>query len=138
MLACARRAPHAFYPCVKTGSPQLTELFHIIGRDAWVDARRLGIYAPVSLRNEGFIHLSADHQVVGTANRFYGAAAELLVLVVDEGSLGSALVWEEGEPGMDFPHLYRPLEVTEVTEVRRLRRGEDGAWSAVVPGSDEA
>ena len=115
----------------------MTELFHIIERDAWADARRRGTYAPVSFKNEGFIHLSAHHQVLGTANRFYGGATDLLVLVVDEASLGSALVWEEGEPGVDFPHLYRPLKIMEVTEVRRLRRGKDGAWSAVVSGSGD-
>ena len=63
--------------------------------------------------------------------------ATVHVLVVDEASLGSALVWEEGEPGVDFPHLYRPLKIMEVTEVRRLRRGKDGAWSAVVSGSGD-
>lgn len=104
------------------------DLFHILTPAAWDAARAAGTYAPPSLESEGFIHLSTAAQVVATANRFYGAAPELMVLVVPEPE--DALRWEEGEPGELFPHLYRALPVAEVREVRRLGR-EGGVWARV-------
>ncbi len=94
-------------------------LFHIVSQGDWQAARRAGSYAPPSLAREGFIHLSADAQVAGTLQRFYAGVPGLVVLEVAE-DLGEALVWEEGEPGVLFPHLYRALDPAEVVAVRSV------------------
>ena len=106
----------------------MSTLLHIVARAAWLAASKLGSYAPPSLVSEGFIHLSVPCQVLGTANRFYGGTADLLVLTVDEAALGSALRWEEGEPGELFPHLYRALAVSEVSSVEALVPDADGVF----------
>ncbi len=103
-------------------------LHHILPATAWTAAVQEGHYAPPSLGSQGFIHLSAPHQVLGTANRFYRDAPDLLLLTVDEAALGAALRWEEGEPGELFPHLHRRLAVSEVTAVSQLLGDPDGVF----------
>ncbi|OSC66735.1 hypothetical protein B5180_29800 [Streptomyces sp. BF-3] len=63
----------------------------------------------------------------------YGAdGRDLVVLVVDPGRLADPVRYEAMKPGgEEFPHLYGPLPVGAVVEVRRLadwhpdRREED-------------
>ncbi len=106
----------------------MSTLLHIVQRAAWAAAVADGRYRPPSLATEGFIHLSAPRQVLGTANRFYRETPDLVVLSVDEASLGPALQWEEGEPGELFPHLYRALDVAEVRSVADLCPDDDGVF----------
>ena len=103
---------------------------HILTSSAWEQARVRGAHAPESLAREGFIHLSSPEQVLGTANRFYRGVPDLVVLVVEEDALGGDLRWEEGEPGELFPHLYRPLAVSEVVAVRLLVPDGGGRFCA--------
>ena len=107
----------------------MAPLFHIVRSADWAAAQQSGEYAPPSLASEGFIHLSAEHQVAGTLGRFYAGVPDLCLLVLDESALGSALCWEEGEPGELFPHLYRALTLDEVLEVRPVQE----SWE--VPGT---
>jgi len=102
-------------------------LFHILAANEWASAQAQGSYAPVSLESEGFIHLSREGQVVETANRFYRGVQGLIVLVVDANAVEADVVWEEGEPGVLFPHLYRPLRVQEVVQSTELIE-ENGRW----------
>jgi uncharacterized protein (DUF952 family) len=62
---------------------------------------------------EGFIHFSYESQLAGTASRYYAGIGGLIVLVVDPEGLDVRV--ENG-----FPHLYEPLSVTSVVEVRPL------------------
>ena len=77
-----------------------------------------------TLAEEGFIHCSFAHQVDATLGRFYADVDEVVVLRLDAGALGDALVVEDlpgtGEP---FPHLYGPLPLSAVvgTERRTVR-----------------
>src|SRR5689334_15989954 len=62
---------------------------------------------------EAFIHFSFESQVAGTAARYYAGVGGLVVLVVDPEGLDVRV--ENG-----FPHLYEPLPVGSVVEVRPL------------------
>jgi uncharacterized protein (DUF952 family) len=95
-------------------------LFHIVEREAWHAAEGEGRYAPSSLTEEGFIHLSTANQIHGTIRRHFAGRLGLILLTIDPARLGSELRWEEGEPGEPFPHLYGPIELEAVTEVREL------------------
>lgn len=63
--------------------------------------------------DEAFVHFSYESQVAGTAARYYAGVDGLIVLVVDEAGLDVRV--ENG-----FPHLYEPLPVASVVEVRPL------------------
>jgi uncharacterized protein (DUF952 family) len=108
----------------------MDDLFHIATRDGWSAARDAGRYTAPSLGSEGFIHLSAPHQVLATANRFYAGRHDLVVLVIDPRTVAPDLRWEEGEPGELFPHLYAPLELGAVRATCRLV-STDGVWTSL-------
>ena len=99
-------------------------LYHLALRPEWHQARTAGEYRRStrgrSLEEEGFIHLSAAHQVAATAGRFYAdlPAGELLLLTVDPARLaaaGLAVRWQPA-PGSGelFPHLFGPLPLQAV------------------------
>lgn len=94
-------------------------LLHLAERDRWNAARELASYLPAEWDNDGFIHLSALHQLLTPANRFYRGRDDLVALVVDAHHLGSAVVWEAGTGTVErFPHLYSALPAEAVlTEV---------------------
>ncbi|WP_338700350.1 DUF952 domain-containing protein [Streptomyces sp. Q6] len=104
----------------------MSELLHITERTLWESARAAGTYTwstrGRTLQEEGFIHCSFPHQLRGVAELLYGAApapGELVVLVIDPALLDVPVRVEEVSPGGPrFPHIYGPLPVVAVTEVR--------------------
>ena len=63
---------------------------------------------------DGFIHLSAPDQVAATAAKWFAGEAGLMAVTFDAAALGKALRWEPARGGALFPHLYRPLLLSEV------------------------
>lgn len=110
-------------------------LLHLAEAPLWEAARGSGTYEMSTrgrtLREEGFIHLSLPHQLPGVARMLYGAEGgpDLVVLVVDPARLTDPVRYEAMKPGgEEFPHLYGPLPVDAVVEVRPwtgVRREED-------------
>ena len=111
-------------------------IYHIAYPADWAAAQRDGEYLTSSrgrtLAEEGFIHASTAAQLAFVANAFYADVDDLLVLVIDEERLRPEVVYEE-VPGMTapFPHIYGPLNVDAVVEVRPLERGADGRFTFV-------
>lgn len=77
-----------------------------------------------SLAEQGFIHCSFEHQVAGTAARFYAGRDDVVVLHIDPGRLEHDVRVEDllGS-GEAFPHLYGPLPVEAVVALRPLHVG---------------
>ena len=111
-------------------------LIHLCEDGEWEDAQPAGELRPASLAEVGFVHLSAPWQVHLPANRLFAGRTDINALYVDTAALHAPLRWEPGVPGdpdsMLFPHLYGPLPVTAVMEVRPYRPGPDGRFSAVI------
>jgi 2-haloacid dehalogenase len=92
-------------------------VFHWAPRSEWEAAVASGSY-PWSGRglrytDEGFVHLSFEHQLGGTRERFYADLddSELVLLRLDaDDSL--PIVVEDG-----FPHLFAPLPVRRMVQV---------------------
>ena len=95
-------------------------LFHVVEREVWQAAEESGRYAPPSLADEGFVHLSTANQIHATIRRRFAGRVGLMLLTVDPERLTAEVRWEEGEPGQLFPHVYGPIELDAVTEVREL------------------
>jgi uncharacterized protein (DUF952 family) len=78
-------------------------------------ARRIGRYTGSAddLR-DGFIHLSAAHQLDGTLAKHYAGQSGLFLLAIDADKLGRDLRWETSRGGALFPHLYAPLPLNAV------------------------
>ena len=84
--------------------------------------------SPDDLR-DGFIHLSAAGQLPGTLARHFAGETGLALAALDAAALGSALRWEVSRGGARFPHLYRPLRLSDVVAWHELP-----ACGALPPG----
>ncbi len=106
---------------------ELNPVYKILTRTHWEEARRAGQYAGSQddLR-DGFIHLSAIHQVAGTAARHFRGIDELVLVALDSERLGSALKWEPSRGGDLFPHFYGPLPTSAALWSKPLPLGADG------------
>jgi uncharacterized protein (DUF952 family) len=127
-------------------------ILHLVRATTWRTCREEATYAPDGYETEGFVHCSPDDEVMlVVANRYYADADdEVLVLGLDELRLTSDVRWEApSPPGRDrddsegaspehplaavrFPHVYGPLDVPAVVEVRRLVR-DDGRYVGYEP-----
>jgi uncharacterized protein (DUF952 family) len=108
----------------------VASLYRITSEDEWRTAEREGVFrgAAHDLR-DGFIHLSAPHQVKGTLATHYAGVRDLLLVAIDDRRLAAhhSLRWEPSRGGELFPHLYEPLPVALVTGVSPLAVDATGA-----------
>lgn len=96
-------------------------LYKIMPRQEWADALARRVYEGSELdRKDGFIHLSAPHQVRETAAKHFAGEADLVLVVVIEASLGKTLKWETSRGEALFPHIYGPLPLSAVKEAAAL------------------
>ena len=103
-------------------------LYKICPAAALQKARRSGRFrgSPDDAR-DGFIHLSAGHQVPGTLAAHFVGQTDLVLVAIDADRLGEGLRWERSRGGELFPHLYGPLELEHVIFVEALSLQEDGS-----------
>ncbi|MFJ4499126.1 DUF952 domain-containing protein [Streptomyces sp. NPDC088864] len=113
----------------------MAELLHLTEGPLWEAARGIGTYEMSTrgrtLHEEGFIHCSLPHQLPAVAEALYGPGSrpgaveqDLVVLVIDPDRLTAPVRYEPGEPGgEDFPHIYGPLPVDAVVDVRPWQPG---------------
>lgn len=85
-------------------------------------------------RRDGFIHLSTAEQLAGTLDKHFAEQNDLHLAVVDLGSFGASLRWEESRGGALFPHLYGPLLLETVVAYGPVKRREDGTVRLPVAG----
>jgi uncharacterized protein (DUF952 family) len=105
----------------------MSVVYHIAVREDWERARQMGVYRVPSLDAEGFIHCSAQEQVLRSARMFFAGTSNLLLLKIDTEKLQPELRWEPGTdaPGSRFPHLYGALNLDAVMEVCPFSPEED-------------
>ena len=74
---------------------------------------------------DGYIHFSGEEQVKGTLKKFYSNQKDLFLLKVDTLKL-EQLIWEQASDGNMFPHLYSPLDLSNVVDEFEIFLREDG------------
>jgi uncharacterized protein (DUF952 family) len=101
-------------------------VYKILTEAAFREAERKGHFAGSAddLR-DGFIHLSAAHQLEETLAKHFAGQDGLLLVAVDPARLGAPLKWEASRGGALFPHLYAKLDLAAVLWTARLSLGED-------------
>jgi adenosine deaminase len=108
--------------------PRPSRLIHLTERDAWRGAGQ-NAYLPEQFGADGFIHLSALHQVLLPANGFYRDRHDLIAVVLDARVLGDAVVWEAGTGTTErFPHLYGAIMPEAVVAETDFEPGADGGF----------
>ncbi|MCW2904484.1 MAG: hypothetical protein JWO67_6749 [Streptosporangiaceae bacterium] len=101
----------------------MAEIFHIAEQADWDAAHAAG--GPYttstrgrSLQDEGFIHCSRDAEQAGRVLKaFYTGLGDLVLLVIDTELLDAPVVHEAAD-GDVFPHVYGPIPLSAVIDVR--------------------
>jgi len=90
-------------------------IYKILRPAEWADLQANGTTtgAPIDV-TDGYIHFSTATQVQETAAKHFAGEEGLMLLAVDDGTLGADLKWEPSRGGQDFPHLYRNLNMADV------------------------
>ena len=74
---------------------------------------------------DGFIHFSGEEQVKGTLEKYYSKQKNLILLKVETLKLDH-LIWEQASDGNMFPHLYSPLDLSNVVDEFEVILAENG------------
>ncbi len=102
----------------KSAGSKVPVLYKIMARQDWETAQARGVYGGSEVdRRDGFIHLSASHQVRATAQKHFSGQADLLLVSVRQEALGQSLKWEVSRGGDLFPHIYGSLPLNAIHEV---------------------
>ena len=104
----------------------LKYIYKIINKDDLEKAKSNGTYSGSSKDiKDGYIHFSGDDQIVGTLKKFYQNQKDLILLKVDTLKLDH-LVWEQASDGTMFPHLYSPLDISNVVDEFDITLDDEG------------
>lgn len=101
--------------------PPAEVIFHLTTPAEWAEAQRVGQVVPAGFAAEGFVHCSTPAQLYGTIAAHFQGVDELVLLQMDPAALGGDLRWEPSRDGQLFPHLYRPVALSDVVAVREWR-----------------
>ncbi|WP_373502137.1 DUF952 domain-containing protein [Aestuariivirga sp.] len=95
-------------------------LFKILDAGEWSEAVACGQFdgSAVDLK-DGFIHLSAAHQVRETAARHFAGRDGLVLVAFAEHDL-AGLTWEASRGGDLFPHVYGAIPTRAAMWVKPL------------------
>ncbi|HEY4135301.1 MAG TPA: DUF952 domain-containing protein [Alphaproteobacteria bacterium] len=97
-------------------------IFHICPKADWQSSGITGSYAGSShSRADGYLHFSLREQLAESFARHFPSPEGLVVLAVSPAellALGADMRWEVSRGGALFPHLYSPVPVEAVVEVR--------------------
>lgn len=92
-------------------------IYHISTKVDWETAKTQGYYVHPTLKDEGFIHGSLDHQVPGVIERYFEGQEGLIKLVIDTNKLTSKYVFDWSPSTADtFPHIYGPINLDAIIE----------------------
>ncbi len=93
-------------------------IYHVTTAAEWNAAKEAGAYESPSLKAEGFIHCSQEHQVDAVLERYFAGKTDLVKLVIDTDKLTSRFVFEWSPSTEDtFPHVYGTINIDAVVGV---------------------
>ncbi|MBL8905579.1 MAG: DUF952 domain-containing protein [Rhizobiales bacterium] len=102
-------------------------IYKICPADAWREAEEKGTFAGSAIdRRDGFIHLSAAHQLRETARRHFAGQEGLVLVAFESEDFGADLKWEASRGGDLFPHVYGVLPAASARWAMPLILGDSG------------
>jgi uncharacterized protein (DUF952 family) len=108
-------------------SREFQQVFKVATRADWERARATGtLAASGDDERDGFIHLSAAHQLAGTLAKHFKTHTDLVLNAYDAAALGGTLRGERSRGDDLFPHQHGPLQTSAAREVFPLPLGPDG------------
>ena len=101
-------------------------IYKICPETLWRDAEVAGRFAGAAIDlTDGYIHFSTGAQLRETAAKHFAGQQGLLLIAVDDATLGEALRYEPSRGGALFPHLYAALDPKAVRWVAPLPQDLD-------------
>ena len=101
-------------------------VYKICTKSEWQEIKKKGqLTGSKKDLEDGYIHFSGDDQIAGTLKKFYKKQKNLILLKVDTLKLDH-LVWEQGSDGTMFPHLYLPLDTSNVVDEFDITLDDEG------------
>lgn len=101
-------------------------LFKIMSGAEWQLMQQSGRFEGSAVdRRDGFIHLSAAHQLRETAAKHFAGQPGLMLVAVEEGQV-DGLRWEPSRGGDLFPHIYGAMPLAAVAWARPLPWADGG------------
>lgn len=95
--------------------------YKIEDKNIWENARLNGVYKGSLVdKADGFIHLSAKHQVKMTFDKYFKDKSNLIIATIDLEKLGSNIKWEASRNNDLFPHIYSDLDFSAVLETKDI------------------
>ncbi len=114
--------------CLEIERPNL--IIHLCLRQEWRKSQEQGIYRSKSLIQDGFIHCSQPEQLLEVANRYYLNIADLVLLWMVPDRVTSEIRWESAD-GVQFPHIYGPINLDAIIAVTDLKSDLDGTYRVI-------
>jgi uncharacterized protein (DUF952 family) len=101
--------------------PHPATAYKIFTADQWAQFQTDEVFygAPVDLA-DGYIHLSAADQLQGTLDKHFAGQTGLVIAEVDLALLGETVKWETSRGNALFPHIYGPLPMSAVIDLRHI------------------
>ncbi len=93
-------------------------ILHIATKKDWDLGRGMGEYRGDTLDSQGFIHCSTVDQIDEVARYLFKGKKNLLLLQIDEIKVKSEIKYEDAGNGKLYPHIYGPLNIDAVANVR--------------------
>lgn len=105
----------------------IATVYKVLAAPDWEAAQNKGAFeGSADDVRDGFVHLSAAHQLAGTLAKYFRNRDDLLLVAFPVQALGPALKFEASRGGDLFPHLYAPLPTALALWQRPLALGADG------------
>lgn len=114
-------------------------IYHLVPSSEYQQQIQDNLYRPTRFEQDGFIHCTGDMEtLIKVANDYFATISDtLLMLVIDTHRLEADLKFEPPEPiaggstahlveGLLFPHVYGPLNLEAIVEIKPLLKNESG------------
>ena len=107
-------------------------IYKLFRRGEWEEAEKAGVFlGSPDDRRDGFIHLSAAHQVRTTFSKHFAGEDNPVLAVIAVAEVGDRLKWEVSRGGDKFPHLYGVLDLHRMREIFEIPK--DSAGGPIFP-----
>jgi uncharacterized protein (DUF952 family) len=106
---------------------------HLVPVEHWEAHAGKESYLPEHYAEDGFIHTTiGEERLLAVGNSLYTADPRpMYVLDLDPSRIQSEVRFDD--PERVFPHIYGPLNTDAVVRVRKMERGDNGAFLAIGP-----
>ncbi len=98
-------------------------------------AKQSGWLERDSLQTEGFIHASPRAQLNRVANKFYTQVESPLLIALNVSKITAPVKWEPATGGL-YPHIYGPLNMDAVVDVKPITKNSQGVFDICTDATD--